>query len=61
MTYIKNGTLIIAAEPHQQCDACGEIAELRPYGPNGKCICFECGQKDIDTTRSNFLKLLESQ
>jgi len=26
----------------QQCDECGEIRELRPYGPDGKVVCFEC-------------------
>lgn len=40
-----------AAEKPQQCDLCGKVAELRPYGPNGECICFPCGQKDIRTTR----------
>lgn len=41
MSDIKRG--IIAAEAHQQCDSCGEIRELRPYGPPGKrMICFSC-------------------
>lgn len=33
---------IIEAEPPQQCDECGQIAELRPYGPDGRTICFDC-------------------
>jgi hypothetical protein len=33
-------------EKAQQCDLCGKIAELRPYGPNGECVCFQCGMKD---------------
>ena len=37
-------TFFIEEEPEQQCDLCGKIAELRPYGPNGECICFECGR-----------------
>lgn len=37
---------IIEAERPQQCDLCGKIAELRPYGPNGECVCFACGMKD---------------
>lgn len=36
----------IERERPQQCDLCEKIAELRPYGPNGECVCFECGMKD---------------
>ena len=32
------------------CELCGRIDELRPYGPNGEQICYECGQKDPETT-----------
>ncbi len=39
-------TLVISMENKQQCDDCGKIAELRPYGPGGSCICYACGQKD---------------
>lgn len=38
------------AEKPQQCDLCGKVAELRPYGPKGECICFDCGMKDKATT-----------
>ncbi len=41
---------IVAVEKPQQCDFCGEVKELRPYGPNGECICFDCGMKDKATT-----------
>lgn len=27
------------------CSECGKIAEVRPYGPNGAEICFDCGEK----------------
>lgn len=33
---------IIAAEAPQQCDLCGQIRELRPYGPGGVVCCFHC-------------------
>jgi len=47
----RNGNIaVIYAESEQQCDLCGEIAELRPYGANGECICFTCGEKDKATT-----------
>jgi hypothetical protein len=51
--------LIIQEELPQQCDLCRKIAELRPYGPNGKCICFECAMKDEKTTREAFKRLLK--
>lgn len=37
-------TVVIERENSQQCDLCGKIAELRPYGPQGECICYECGR-----------------
>ena len=46
MTYIENGVFIVTPENPQQCDFCGRIAELRPYGPKGECICSPCGMKD---------------
>ena len=48
---------VIEAEEHQQCDYCGAIAELRPYGKNGAAICFDCGRKNPGETRANFLRL----
>lgn len=45
-----SGRGFIATEPPQQCDLCGKVAELRPYGPNGECICADCGKKDRATT-----------
>ncbi len=45
MTRRIGNVVIIESESPQQCDLCGMVAELRPYGPNGKCICFTCCQK----------------
>ncbi|HUU86461.1 MAG TPA: hypothetical protein VMX17_01750 [Candidatus Glassbacteria bacterium] len=50
-------TFVIQEEAAQQCDLCGKIAELRPYGPKGECICFECGMKDEDGTVKRFLEV----
>ena len=36
----------IEQQKPQQCDLCGQVAELRPYGPNGEAVCFPCGMKD---------------
>ena len=49
---------IIEAEEPRQCDFCGKIDELRPYGPNGECICFDCGMKDEETTRKMFNRIV---
>jgi hypothetical protein len=54
MTQVKNGMLIICPEPEDRCELCGKIAELRPYGPNGERICFECGMLDEETTKKKF-------
>lgn len=45
-----SGRGVIMAEPPQVCEACGVIAECRPYGPNGEQICFDCAMKDEETT-----------
>ncbi len=50
--------IVICSEKPQQCDFCGEIRELRPYGPNGECICLECGDKDEETTNKMIDKVL---
>lgn len=49
---------IISVEKPQQCDDCGEIKELRPYGPNGSMVCFQCGMKDEDEAIRRFSALL---
>lgn len=36
----------IAPEPSMQCELCGAFEETRPYGPDGKRVCFSCGMKD---------------
>ena len=48
MSDLANG--LIYVEKPQQCDFCGDIAELRPYGPNGEIICFPCAKKDPKAT-----------
>lgn len=47
---------VIYEEKPQQCDLCGKVAELRPYGPNGEAICFQCGMLDEETTKKMFAK-----
>jgi hypothetical protein len=42
-------------QPDAKCELCGKVEELRPYGPNGENICFDCGMKDEETTEKQFL------
>lgn len=53
-----NGIPVIYEENPQQCDYCGKIDELRPYGKDGACICFDCGMKDPVETEKNFERIL---
>ncbi len=48
----------IAEEAHSFCMMCGNHDELRPYGPNGERICFDCGMKDEETTRKQMEKYI---
>lgn len=58
MTRRIGNVVFIEEEPPQQCDLCGQIDELRPYGPNGEAICYECGMKDEETTNRVMGRLL---
>lgn len=42
----------------QICELCGELAELRPYGPKGENICFDCGMLDEKAVREKFRKIV---
>lgn len=52
MSRVVNGIEIIQAEPDGVCQLCGKTDELRPYGPNGENICYDCGMKDPETTEN---------
>lgn len=58
MTKRIGNVIVLEGEQSQQCDYCGKIAELRPYGKNGACICFECGMANEEETARNFAKVL---
>lgn len=52
---IGNITIIDRTEvPEGKCDVCGNDSELRPYGPRGEWICFDCAMKDEATTARKF-------
>lgn len=47
---------VIYEEKPQQCDLCGKVAELRPYGPKGEMVCFECGMLDEEAAKKMFAR-----
>lgn len=49
-----SGPGFIAVEEPDKCELCGKHAELRPYGPRGERICFECGMKYPDVITRQF-------
>jgi hypothetical protein len=49
--------VLIEAEPPGQCETCGALAELRPYGPGGKRICARCMERDPQGTVQRMAKL----
>ena len=42
--------VFLEAEPDGACELCGRTAETRPYGPDGKEICFDCGERPENRT-----------
>ena len=50
---------VVQEEPTDMCEMCGKIAELRPYGPMGERICFECAMKDMATTCRRFDEMID--
>jgi len=58
MTKRVGNLTIIEITDNAQCELCGVIDELRPYGPGGKNICFECGEKDRETTEARMRNVM---
>lgn len=59
MTRREGTKLIIEQTEPATCFFCHKVAELRPYGPQGQSICFDCGMHNNEETAKQFLKLLE--
>lgn len=43
--------LLIENEEPGRCELCGNMAELRPYGPGNKSICVDCADRDPEGTQ----------
>lgn len=59
MTRRVGNMVIIEVEDDDTCEMCGKTDELRPYGPNGERICYDCGQKDPAATEEKMRELFE--
>lgn len=54
-----SGRGFIAEDPfHEACQMCGKVDELRPYGPNGEEVCFDCAMKDEAAAKRGFCRLV---
>lgn len=51
-----SGLGFIAPEAPSTCELCSKTAELRPYGPKGERVCFECGMQDEAAMKRGFAK-----
>ena len=49
---------VIEQQEPSRCELCDKIDELRPYGPNGENVCFECGMKDEEAMKRGFNRLI---
>lgn len=59
MTRKIGNIVIIEPTPDAECEFCGKVDELRPYGPKGESICFDCAMKDEATTERKFRELCD--
>lgn len=49
--------VFLVPPPSGECETCGEVDELRPYGPNGEWVCFECAMQDEEAAGEKFEEL----
>jgi hypothetical protein len=52
-----NVTIMDRRDPHDydgKCEICGKTEELRPYGPGGKNVCFDCMMLDEAEAKRQF-------
>lgn len=42
-----------------KCQLCGQEEELRPYGPGGAFVCFDCGMENREEAERRFAAILD--
>lgn len=50
--------VLIEPEEDRKCELCGALEETRPYGPDGKRVCYECAMKDKEGTERRMANVL---
>jgi hypothetical protein len=60
MSKKQGNKFVVEEQKPEQCEYCGEVAELRPYGKNGANICFKCMMKNENEAKKQYGKLLEN-
>ena len=60
MSKKQGNKFVVQEQKPQECEYCGKIAELRPYGKNGANICFKCAMEDEKEAEKQFNKILDS-
>lgn len=58
MSFRVGNVIVIKKEPDDICDLCGKKDEVRPYGPNGELICYDCGMKNPEVTERMMNRVL---
>lgn len=56
-----DNALILEGEEEDECEMCGLVRELRPYGPNGENVCIECMMKNEKAAEKVFAKILRGE
>lgn len=57
---MKQNFIVTEVNEPAKCFFCQKVKELRPYGPQGQSICFDCGMHNLATTEKQFMKRFES-
>lgn len=61
MTKRVGDTIVIENTAPAVCSDCGKVDDLRPYGPGGAWVCFDCAMKDEDEAKRQFAKLFSGE
>lgn len=56
-----NNTIIIEQIPPHICQMCNNKRELRPYGPGGLWVCFQCGMKNENEAIKQFKNIIKNK
>lgn len=58
MSFRVGNVAVICEQPDARCSQCGEVTDVRPYGPNGAMVCYDCAMKDPKGTQRRMNKEL---